>query len=34
MGFDRMEKAISSAVDRIDARFEKVEAKLETRHRA
>lgn len=30
-GFDRIEKAIASAMDRIDVRFEKVEAKLETR---
>ena len=30
-GFGRIEKAIASAMDRIDARFEKVEAKLETR---
>ncbi|MGD9890035.1 MAG: hypothetical protein AB7O95_01855 [Geminicoccaceae bacterium] len=30
-GFGRIEKAIASAMDRIDARFEKVEAKLEQR---
>ncbi len=30
-GFDRIEKAIASAVDRIDVRFEKVQAKLEAR---
>jgi len=29
-GFGRIETAISSAMDRIDVRFEKVEAKLET----
>lgn len=29
-GFDRIEKAIASAMDRIDLRFEKVEAKLAT----
>ncbi len=30
-GFDRIEKAIASAMDRIDVRFEKVEAKLVAR---
>jgi len=30
-GFDRIEKAIASAMDRIDVRFEKVEAKLQAR---